>query len=74
MGPTTIQGQHLRTEDGATFTPPTNNFQLPIWTYVRLEDGSETLWGPQGLNDSGPKATVRVEFGEVRNLDSGTAP
>lgn len=74
MGPTTIQGLYLRTEDGAHFQPTSNQFQLPIWTYIRTEDGNEVLWGPQGLNNNRDRHTLRVEFGDQRVMVSGTAP
>jgi len=73
MGPTTIQGVHLRTEDGALYVPTTNNVQLITWRYIRLEDGTDFLWGPQGLVNDGPVAELRMGPGDVGVLERGHA-
>lgn len=65
---------YLRTEDGAVFELPTANVQTRVWQWVRLEDGTEVLLGPQGLTQLKPLATLRLEAGDVGNLQSGVAP
>lgn len=65
---------YLRTEDGAIFELTTTNAEVQTWQWVRLEDGTEVLMGPSGLNSLKPLATLRLEAGAIVTLDSGTAP
>lgn len=40
----------VRTDDGAVFDTGTFHVDSPLWTWVRLEDGTELLVGPQSIN------------------------
>jgi hypothetical protein len=70
---------YLRTEDGALFNTQTPGnpsvLSLPVWQWVRLEDGTEVLMGgPNATTQPRPPVIVRVEPGYQLPLTIGSAP
>ncbi len=69
---------YLRTEDGGLFntTTPGNPtaLSLPVWQWVRLDDGNEVLMGPTATTQPRQPVILRVEPGYQLPLTIASAP